>query len=271
MSTKGVADVVFCLDASDSMKPCIDGVKTHISSFLEGLKSDGQRTWDVRFDFLAHQTVRGAGGVIGHGHFSLYHSEPDNDVVSVLYMGQQGQRGRFFTTDIAEFKRGLDKVEVLGDEGPLVALDSCLDFPWRKAGECHRVVIFMTDEPFETSSAPELEKQFLEELLQKTQDLKVLLFYCRTRFSRLRRTGRGRQERVRGCGRSVYWLGECRLSKTTIRYREIRVGFDCQPTGFDCRKEGQKGFVWPGRLGNHGGERRRYRSDVSTREISSPA
>jgi len=179
MSTKGVADVVFCLDASDSMKPCIDGVKTHISSFLEGLKSDGQRTWDVRFDFLAHQTVRGEGGVIGHWHFSLYHSEPGNDVVSVLYMGQQGQqgqRGSFFTTDIAEFKRGLDKVEVQGDEGPLVALDSCLDFPWRKAGECHRVVIFMTDEPFETSSAPETERQFLEELLQKTQDLKVLLF-----------------------------------------------------------------------------------------------
>lgn len=182
MSTKGVADVVFCLDASDSMKPCIDGVKTHISSFLEGLKSDGQRTWDVRFDFLAHHTVRGAGSVIGHAHYSLYHNgefSEGEDVLSALYTGQkgqQGQRGRFFTTDIAEFKRGLDKVEVLGDEGPLVALDSCLDFPWRKAGGCHRVVIFMTDEPFETSSAPELEKQFLEELQQKTQDLKVLLF-----------------------------------------------------------------------------------------------
>ena len=176
MSTKGVADVVFCLDASDSMKPCIDGVKTHISSFLEGLKSDRQRSWDVRFDFLAHQTVLGEGGVIGHGHYSLYHDgefSEGGDVLTALYTGQQG---RFFTTDIDEFKRGLDKVEVIGDEGPLVALDSCLDFPWRKAGECHRVVIFMTDEPFETSSAPELERQFLEELLQKTQDLKVLLF-----------------------------------------------------------------------------------------------
>ncbi len=182
MSTKGVADVVFCLDASDSMKPCIDGVKTHISSFLEGLKSDRQRNWDVRFDFLAHQTVLGEGGVIGHGHYSLYHngeSSEEGDVLTALYTGQkgqQGQRGRFFTTDINEFKRGLEKVEVIGDEGPFVALDSCLDFPWRKAGECHRVVIFMTDEPFETSSAPEEERQFLEELLQKTQDLKVLLF-----------------------------------------------------------------------------------------------
>lgn len=176
MSTKGVADVVFCLDASNSMKPCIDGVKTHISSFLEGLKSDRQRSWDVRFDFLAHQTLQGEDGGIGHAHYSLYHNEPGNLVLDVLYSSQQGQRGRFFTTDIAEFKRGLDKVEVIGDEGPFVALDSCLDFPWRKAGECHRVIIFMTDEPFETSSAPGTERPFLEELLQKTQDLKVLLF-----------------------------------------------------------------------------------------------
>jgi len=174
MSTKGVADVVFCLDSSDSMKPCIDGVKAHITSFLEGLKSDQQRTWDVRFDFVAHNTVTGEGGAIGHRHFSLYQNESGNDALTGVYQGSGN--GRFFTSDIDEFKRGLDKVEVLGDEGPLIALDTCLDFPWRKADECHRVVIFMTDEPFETSSKPEMEKPFLEELLQKTADLKILLF-----------------------------------------------------------------------------------------------
>jgi hypothetical protein len=173
-STKGVADVVFCLDASDSMKPCIDGVRTHIGSFLEGLKSDQQRAWDVRFDFVAHFTVKGEEDSIGHAHFSLYHDEPENDVLDNLYL-KQGT-GRFFTSNIDEFKRGLDKVQVLGDEGPLVALDSCLDFPWRKADECHRVIVFMTDEPFETSSKPEMEKQFLGQIQQKTEDLKILLF-----------------------------------------------------------------------------------------------
>lgn len=174
MSTKGVADVVFCLDASDSMKPCIDGVKAHIASFLEGLKSDQQRTWDVRFDFLAHKTVTGEDGMIGHIHDSLHQNEVGNDVLECLYLGSGN--GRFFTSDIDEFKRGLAKVEVLGDEGPLIALDSCLDFPWRKADQCHRVIIFMTDEPFETSIAPEIEKPFLEEILQKAADLKILLF-----------------------------------------------------------------------------------------------
>jgi len=174
MSTRGVVDVIFCLDASDSMKPCIDGVKAHITSFLEGLKSDGQRTWDVRFDFVAHNCVRGEGGGIGHDHKSIFHNETGNDVLHNLYLSPGS--GRFFTTDIDEFKRGLDKVEVLGDEGPLIALDSCLDFPWREADQCHRVVIFMTDEPFETSSIPDKEKAFLGDIQQKTQDLKVLLF-----------------------------------------------------------------------------------------------
>jgi len=158
------------------MKPCIDGVKAHISSFLEGLQADKQRRWDVRFDFLAHFTVIGEGGTIGHAHFSLFHNDFDNHALDALYSSQQSQKGRFFTTDIEQFKRGLDDVDVMGDEGPLVALDSCLDFPWRKAGECHRVIIFMTDEPFETSSNPEMESQFLEDLQQKTQDLRVLLF-----------------------------------------------------------------------------------------------
>jgi hypothetical protein len=180
MSTKGVVDVVFCLDASDSMKPCIDGVKAHISSFLEGLKADRQRTWDVRFDFLAHCALFTDHGTIGHAHFSLFHNVNNvgegNSVLDALYNSQQGRGGRFFTTDIEEFKRGLDEIEVAGDEGPLVALDSCLDFPWRNVDECHRVIIFMTDEPFETSSNPDMERGFLEEILQKTQDLRVLLF-----------------------------------------------------------------------------------------------
>ena len=37
MSTKGTADVIFCLDASGSMGPCIEGVKSHIAGFAEKL------------------------------------------------------------------------------------------------------------------------------------------------------------------------------------------------------------------------------------------
>ena len=78
-STKGVADVVFCLDASDSMKPCIDGVRTHIGSFLDGLKSDQQRARDVRFDFVAHHVNMMTDERPGHMHLSIFHQQQDMD------------------------------------------------------------------------------------------------------------------------------------------------------------------------------------------------
>ena len=174
MSTKGIADVIFCLDASDSMRPCFDGVRAHISNFLEGLKGDRQRSWDIRFDFVAHHTERSASGAILHAHYSLYHNGVNGSVIDNLYINPT--EVGYFTNDVEEFKRGLSQVEALGDEGPLVALDSCLDFPWRKEGECHRVIIFMTDEPFETSSEPNEEKRFLPEIQKKIQDLRILLF-----------------------------------------------------------------------------------------------
>ena len=53
-STKGVVDVVFCLDASGSMAPCIDAVRTNLDAFLDALGGDANRRIECRLDFLAH-------------------------------------------------------------------------------------------------------------------------------------------------------------------------------------------------------------------------
>ena len=172
----GEADVVFCLDASNSMKSCFDGFKTHIISLLEDYEPKTGKT--IRFDFMAHNCVKSEEGRIEHRHNSLYHNgtfEDGEDALSNLYL-KGGNAGRFFTSDIEEFKHGLEKVEVLGDSGPLVALDSCLDFPWRNVNESHRIVVFLTTEPFENSINAEMEKQFLEEIMEKIKDLRVMLF-----------------------------------------------------------------------------------------------
>jgi len=167
--TKGVVDVVFCLDASESMEPCFDGVKNHISSFVEGLRADGQQQWDVRFDFVAHYTLLNVTG----GTVVCQSSTYNEFLLDALYGNVSG---KFFTRDVEEFKRALNRVKTMGDEGPMVALDSCLDFPWREAGICHRVVIFMSDEPFETCANPADERQFIPELTHKVMGQKVLLF-----------------------------------------------------------------------------------------------
>jgi hypothetical protein len=171
MSTKGVADIVFCLDASGSMAPCFQGVRGHITDFLDGLQSNPQFTWDWRIDFLAHSATEAGGGCswtmrsVRHGDF---------DFIRALYHGQSSED--FFTTNVAEFKRGLSRVRVRGDETPLVALDCCLDYPWRKAANCHRVVIMMTDEPFETGAWLREQRAKLPALIEKIQGLRVMLF-----------------------------------------------------------------------------------------------
>lgn len=170
MSTKGTADVVFCLDASASMGPCIEGVKSHIAGFVDGLKGGGQQSWDLRLDYVAHWA--------GPGLHMESLNEPN--VVAALYQAtssNENQQGaKLFTSDIEEFKRGLTGVKTGANEASLPALDSCLDFPWRPAGECHRVVVFMTDEP--TSGGDQVEKQSsrLPALMQKIMDLRVMLF-----------------------------------------------------------------------------------------------
>jgi len=170
MSTKGTADVVFCLDASASMGPCIEGVKSHIASFVDGLKGGGQQRWDLRLDYVAHWAGPGL-------HMeSLYES----NLIEALYQSsatsQDRPSARLFTSDVEEFKMGLSAVKTGANEASLAALDSCLDFPWRPAGECHRVVVFMTDEPTSGGHQAEKQKSKLPALMQKIMDLRVMLF-----------------------------------------------------------------------------------------------
>lgn len=171
MSTRGRADVVFCIDSSGSMKPCIEGVRNHITDFVAGLKSDQQREWDLRLDFVSHYAGETSGG--GYAFYSRSLYNPNPALHEALY--EQGT-GKFFTSEVEDFKRGLGEIDVGADEATLMALDSCLDFPWREAGECHRVVVLMTDEAIETGVAVEVQKARIDALIDKIQKLRIMLF-----------------------------------------------------------------------------------------------
>jgi hypothetical protein len=170
MTTRGVVDVVFCLDASSSMTPCIEGVKAHITHFVQGLQSTPNTKWDVRLDFVAHQTQSEAGT---DRRFYYHRSALVGELWQTLYRGEPGQ---LFLADLEQFRRGLTDVRAAGDESPFVALDICLDFPWRPASACHRVVIMLTDEPFETGLDQERHRALLPALIRKIQDLRVMLY-----------------------------------------------------------------------------------------------
>src|SRR4051794_17719286 len=110
MSTRRVADIVLCIDASTSMQPCFDAVRRNVEQLVSGLQSTGQSTWDVRFDFLAHQASEAGGGFIAF-HYESLRYPTSMQVIDAIY-GKAGANGAqagagFFTKDVEEFKRAL--------------------------------------------------------------------------------------------------------------------------------------------------------------------
>jgi hypothetical protein len=169
-STKGVVDVIFCLDASGSMAPCIDGVRKNLDAFLDALAGDVNRKIDCRIDFLAHSCDTTG---------DLFRSKTLNktgiDLLRALY-GQSPQPSAFFTPDREAIRRGLKTVDVFGDEAMLIALDMVLDFPWRPQTGCHRVVVMLTDEPLEANAMWPAQKAKLDAIIDKIQKLGVKLY-----------------------------------------------------------------------------------------------
>jgi hypothetical protein len=161
----GRADVVFCLDVSGSMSPTIRGVCEHLRSFVSGLSNGGQTKWDVRLGLLTHRAEENLFDFAGL---------EGQSVVPELY----GQRspGGLFTPDPEVFCQALRATTATGDEATLIALDSALDFPWRAADKCRRIVILMTDEAIETGVHVRDQVAQLPSLIQKIQALRVSLF-----------------------------------------------------------------------------------------------
>jgi hypothetical protein len=169
-STKGVVDVVFCLDASGSMAPCIDGVRRNIGAFLDGLVGDRNRNLDCRLDYLAHSCDE-TGNLVRSSSLRLAGLE----LIEALY-GQKPAPEGFFTTDASELRAGLNNVGAFGDESMLVALDICLDYPWRPRESCHRVVALLTDEPLEANADAKAQQKMIGPLIDKIHALGVMLF-----------------------------------------------------------------------------------------------
>lgn len=172
MAGRETADIVFCIDASGSMTPTIDGVKKNVEKLVEALDTSGlQRKWDVRVDFLAYSNSRSLmridstecrGAELLE---SIYHRSPNGQTSSKL-----------FTRDINLFKKKLNEIRCTGDESNLLALDIAADYPFRDASTCHRVIVLLTDEAVSTGVYEEETAMKVMNLAMKLQDKKIMLF-----------------------------------------------------------------------------------------------
>ncbi len=177
MAGRETADIVFCIDASGSMSPTFRGVRDHVLELLESLRADPQRSWDVRFDFLAFNTAFNCEGKDGMTFKTV--GKKNIDVINGLYHGRydaNGSTSGFFTSDVNAFKSALGGVTCQGDEMTAVALDMAADFPFRDASSCHRVIILLTDETMEDGMNTEKAEGKLLELARKLQDRRIALY-----------------------------------------------------------------------------------------------
>lgn len=168
MAGRKCADIVFLLDASGSMTPCLEAVKNNIRRLSEFFKSDGQNVWDIRFEFVAHSSWE-----------DLYqlqtHALKGAELAEAVYKPQTGRADSLFTKDVAKFQAALAEVNSQGDETTLVALDTALDLPWRPAESCHRAVICLTDEAIETGEKVSFQKGQIENLIRKIHSKRIKL------------------------------------------------------------------------------------------------
>ncbi|MBP6059261.1 MAG: VWA domain-containing protein [Candidatus Saccharicenans sp.] len=140
----GVADIVFCIDASGSMEPCLKGLKDHIKKFLDGLSSNKQiSSLSWRLGIVAHDAER-------------------------FYILD-------FTSELDRFKQALKKIKPGANEYTLPALDWSLDFPWNE--NAHKIVIAFTDEPLKDGYNPDFQASKKDMLFEKIKNLRCMVYF----------------------------------------------------------------------------------------------
>jgi hypothetical protein len=172
--TKGVADLVFVVDVSGSMAPCIDALRKNIESFIDSLsRGDGNSAAPVR-DWR--------GKVVGY-----------RDIESAQGEGLPWIVENPFVRDVGALKAQLGalKAEGGGDE-PESLLDTLFKVAsmpaipkgsqaedaekWRYRSDAARVVIVFTDAPFkETMSIPEAKGGSLQDVANVIMANRIIL------------------------------------------------------------------------------------------------
>jgi len=118
---KGIADVVFCIDSTGSMAPCIDGVKEHVQNLVEGFTSNQEIVLDWRVRLIEYRDLN-----------------QDEEIVPYP-----------FTTDIEEFRKQVQGLTATGGgpepESTLDAIFVALKSEWREP--CNKCVVVFTDAP----------------------------------------------------------------------------------------------------------------------------
>jgi len=160
-------DVVFVIDTSDSMGPCIGQLRQHLGAFFQPLQGF---SYKVSFGLVGLKVMRGV--ETGASFYSQSYMQGSD--FGALYA--QATHDEFFTQDSAQVLKRLNELETGGDEDNLLALDLALDHPFGPVATTKRVVALFSDEPLETGINGSSTLHFIPKIIDKIHARRIKLF-----------------------------------------------------------------------------------------------
>jgi hypothetical protein len=161
--TDRLADIVFCIDSTGSMKPCFDGMKANLNNFIVGLDKYGAVNW--RFRLVGYRD---------------YHDPSAKEKWDIFD----------FTDSKSEFLSQLSSVIPFGGgdapESTLDALYISVTSEWRGVSNLQRVVVLLTDADSHATISPRTYSRpdnDIERIIQEFQTLThSMLFMIAPKF-----------------------------------------------------------------------------------------
>ena len=162
-------DILFVIDASDSMSPCFQKLRDNLRRFIMPLN---QASFSIRFGLLAYN-AGGDGRQAIYEHTFIAGNAPN--LVKGLYASNPDV-GKYFTSDANQFLHALDSVRTQGDENTPLALDIASDFPFATPDESRRVIALFSNEKLETGILENEPLEKFPQVLQKIARRKISLY-----------------------------------------------------------------------------------------------
>lgn len=166
-------DLVFVIDASESMQPCFDALRVHLDKVIQPLQGYVSR---VRFGLVAQSAGSQRGQIIYDHQFLCGAGLP---ALKKLYQrgpNDPDPRNEFFTEDPKRLTAVLAELTPQGNEEMMVALDIAADFPFGPLTNTKRVIALLSDEPFEDGVTKGKTNEKIAALSKKLMDRHIQLF-----------------------------------------------------------------------------------------------
>lgn len=166
-------DMIFVIDISGSMAPCLDSLRKHLDQLTQPLQGYVSH---IRFGLVAMSVTPVNNENIYSLNLLLSNGVTAFNKLYLTSSNAVNNENDFFTDDPQQFAKVLADLVPHGDEDMLVALDIATDMPFGPLSTTKRVIALFSDEPFEGGIQGSANNHRIPQLIEKLQQRHIQLF-----------------------------------------------------------------------------------------------